>query len=73
MDINDIRGNGYVSGMLTMLAAWGGNWLITPAAHPDASSVRVAGVVAQVVVCAVLAIWFWRRAVRSAKPAQASA
>lgn len=46
MNVNDARGNGYVSGMFSVIAAWGGNWLITPAAHPNASSLREAAVVA---------------------------
>ena len=73
MNVNDARGNGYVSGMFSVIAAWGGNWLITPAAHPNASSLREAAVVAQVVLCAILALWFWRKAGRVFQPDQQSA
>ena len=52
-----------------MLAAMGGNWLITPMAHPDASSMLRVGVVAQVVVGLAVAVWCWRLAGRGAKKA----
>jgi len=68
MNTDAIRRNAFLSGMFSVGGAWGVNWLITPAAHPDASSLWVAAVVAQIVVCGVLAIWFWRRAGSSAQP-----
>jgi hypothetical protein len=65
MDAEKARRNGALAGMFMTIAAWGGNWLITPAAHPDASSARQAAVIAQVVIMAALAIWFWRRGGRA--------
>jgi hypothetical protein len=59
---NDVRRDAFLAGMLAAIAAWSVNWLITPAAHPDASTLRVASVVAQLLACGALAIWFWRRA-----------
>jgi|GEM_PF-4370297 len=69
MDVEKARGNGALAGMFLTIAAWGGNWLITPAAHPDASSAHQAAVIAQVVLSAALAIWFWRRGGRAASVA----
>lgn len=64
MDIKQARAGGALAGMFLTIAAWSFNWLITPAAHPDASSVREMAVIAQVVITAALGIWFWRRSGR---------
>ena len=66
MDIKQARSSGALAGVFLTIAAWGCNWLITPAAHPDASSVREAAVIAQVVITAALGVWFWRRGGRAA-------
>lgn len=65
MDIERARGNGALAGMFMTITAIGINWLITPAAYPDASAEQQFGVIAQVVVSAVLTLWFWRRAGRA--------
>jgi hypothetical protein len=59
MDVEKARGNGALSGVFLMIAASGAYWLNTP--HPDASSARQAAVIMQVILGAVLAIWFWHR------------
>jgi hypothetical protein len=57
-----------LAGVLLALAAQAGNWLITPMRHPDASNARWAGVVAQGVLCASVALWLvWRRRARRAR------
>ncbi|HEX6587809.1 MAG TPA: hypothetical protein VF039_02210 [Longimicrobiales bacterium] len=52
-------GSVFTAGLI--LAAAGGNWLITPMRHPDAGSVRTALVVLQIVVGVGLAVWANRR------------
>lgn len=69
MDVERARGNGALAGMFMMIAAIGINWLITPAAHPDASTAQQVGVIAQVIVSAALTLWFWRRAGRTSDSA----
>lgn len=69
METENARKYGALSGVFLMLAAMGGNWLITPMAHPDASSMLRVGVVAQVVVGLAVAVWCWRLAGRGAKKA----
>jgi hypothetical protein len=61
---------GMVAGMLFLLAANAGNWLITPMRHPDAGPIQQSWAVAQAVVCFVAAIWIIRRH-RSRRAAQA--
>jgi hypothetical protein len=63
MDVEKARGNGALAGMFLMIAASGAYWLNTP--HPDASSARQAVVIVQVILGAVLAIWFWHRGGRA--------
>jgi Na+/proline symporter len=58
------REYGALAGMLSTIAAWSVNWLITPMSHPTASSARQTAVVVQLVLCLLLAAWFWRRAGR---------
>ena len=67
--VEHARGWGALSGMLIMVAAFGGNWLITPMAHPDAGRLRTYGVIAQVLACTAAAIWSWTRATKSPDPA----
>ena len=44
------------------VAAQGGNWLITPMSHPDASDLRKYGVIAQVLICLGGSLWLmWRQ------------
>lgn len=70
MTADNARPLAFVAGMLTVVAADGVNWLVTP--HADASSARQIGVVLQVIVCAAVAWWCWRRSGRVA-PAAGSA
>lgn len=51
---------GMFAGMLVVFAAQSGNWLLTPAAHPDASELRRWGVALQVVIGLAGAIWLTR-------------
>jgi hypothetical protein len=48
---------GILAGMLIMVGAVSGNWLITPAQHPDASTLRTMGVVAQLVLGIGVGVW----------------
>ncbi|HEY3285945.1 MAG TPA: hypothetical protein VGJ96_02365 [Gemmatimonadaceae bacterium] len=65
MDSDKSFNSGMLAGVLLALAAQAGNWLITPMSHPDASNARWAGVVAQGLVCASVALWLvWRRRAR---------
>ena len=52
---------GLVAGMLLMLAARGGNWLITPASHPDSTSLDSWLTVAGMVVCVTVAVVLMRK------------
>jgi hypothetical protein len=58
---------GMLAGMLFCVAAQAGNWLITPITHPNSSTARVYGVVAQGVLCLGAALWlvFRERSVAS--------
>ena len=60
---------GWFAGFLMAIAAQGGNWLISPMAHPDASPLRRYGVIAQVVVCLGFSLWFTLRKRSSIPPA----
>jgi drug/metabolite transporter (DMT)-like permease len=73
MNVNDVRRDAFLAGMLAAVAAWSVNRLITPGAHPDASSLPFAGVVVQLLACGALAIWFWRRAGSGARRTPVSA
>lgn len=58
---NKIFKSGWIAGFLMAVAAQGGNWLITPMSHPDASTLRTYAVVAQVAICAGVSLWLtWR-------------
>jgi len=46
---------GMLAGMLLSVAAQAGNWLIT--SHPNASTARMYGVIAQCVLCLGAALW----------------
>lgn len=48
---------GVVAGMLIVVGAVSGNWLITPAQHPGASTLRTIGVVTQAVLALGLGVW----------------
>ena len=48
---------GVLAGMLIAFGAFSVNWLITPAQHPDASTLRTIGVVAQAVVGIGVGVW----------------
>lgn len=54
--------------VLWFVAASGVHWLITPAAHPDASTLRHVWVWIQVVVCGVAGWRLVRRARRAVTP-----
>lgn len=66
MDVERARGYGALAGVFLMIAAFGANWLMAP--QPDASTARQVAVIAQMVVSAALAIWFWRRGGQAASP-----
>jgi len=70
MSVNEIRSAGYLSGLLTMIAASGIYWLLTSAAGTQASTARELAVWAQVIVTGLPAILFWRRAGRAAVRAE---
>lgn len=63
---------GIFCGMLVMLALDGLHWFITPS-FDEASALRVAGVTAQIVVCALGALWLYAREKRSARAAMTPA
>ncbi len=44
---------GMLAGMLLIFAARGGNWLITPASHPDSTPFQLWATVVGIVVCGV--------------------
>lgn len=48
---------GVVAGMLIVVGAVSGNWLITLAQHPGASTLRTIGVVTQAVLALGLGVW----------------
>ena len=54
------REYGALAGLLWGAAAWSANWLLTPMAHPDASSARQAAVVGQLVVMLAAGLLCWR-------------
>jgi hypothetical protein len=56
---------GVMCGLLVSLAAQGGHWLITPIAHPDASTARYVGVWMQIIICAAGAAYLARVARKS--------
>lgn len=72
MHAEKARQYGATAGMLLMLVAWSGNWLITPMSHPSASSTRQMAVVIQAVVSLLLAAWCWRRAGQAVRWTQGS-
>lgn len=47
---------GFVAGVATMLAAVGVHWLITPARHPESTSVQRWGTIILVVLSAPVAV-----------------
>ena len=53
--------NGVVAGALLMLAAHWGNWLITPASHPDSTPLDSWLTVAGMVVCVTVAVVLIRK------------
>lgn len=59
---------GFVCGMLMTIGANGFYWFISTS-FDEASAFRVAGVTAQVVVCALAALWLYAREKRSARAA----
>ncbi|MGZ3332149.1 MAG: hypothetical protein ACXU91_12855 [Gemmatimonadaceae bacterium] len=63
---------GVLAGMLIVFGAVSGNWLITPAQHPDASTLRTIGVVAQLVLGIGVGAWLIVRE-RSLQKRQAAA
>ena len=50
---------GVLAGLLIAVGAMSGNWLITP--HPDASTLRTMGVVAQAVLAFGFGVWLIAR------------
>ncbi|MGZ3546093.1 MAG: hypothetical protein ACXWNY_13765 [Gemmatimonadaceae bacterium] len=63
---------GVLAGMLIAFGAFSVNWLITPAQHPDASTLRTIGVVAQAVLGIGIGVWMIVRE-RSLQKRQAAA
>ena len=61
MSSNRAFDSGMLAGILFMVAASAGHWLITPASHPDATTLRVAAVVVQAVGSLVFALILVRR------------
>lgn len=57
--INRARSFGFLGGMMLAVAAAGVFWLITPMAHPGATTMQSLLVIAQVVLGTVLAVWCW--------------
>ena len=53
--------NGVLVGALLMLAAHWGNWLITPASHPDSTPLDSWLTVAGMVVCVTVAVVLIRK------------
>ena len=51
---------GMVAGMLFTFAALGGNWLITPARHPDSTQFQLWAVVVGIVICLAGAVALFR-------------
>ena len=47
--------------LLLFVAARGGNWLITPMRHPNATDVQRWLVILQTILSAAGAVWFYRR------------
>jgi len=45
-----------------LIGALGGQWLITPASHPDAGTINVVAAWGQLIGGVALGIWGWRRA-----------
>jgi hypothetical protein len=59
---NKVFASGATAGFLLAVAAQGGNWLISPMSHPDASDLRKYGVIAQVLLCLGGSLWLmWRQ------------
>jgi hypothetical protein len=57
--------SGVLVGLLAMIGAQAIHWLITPANHPDASSMRTTAVVIQAIGAFGVAIWIaFRRSAR---------
>jgi hypothetical protein len=50
---------GAAAGFFLALAAWAGNWLITPMSHPDATTLRRTLVIAQALVCLAVALFLF--------------
>jgi hypothetical protein len=62
---------GVAAGFFLTLAAWAGNWLITPMSHPDATSLRRTLVIVQALACLAIALFlfFTKRPRVSSSPA----
>lgn len=59
---NKVFKAGWFAGFLMAVAAQGGNWLITPMSHPDASPARKYAVIGQIVICLGASLWLtWRQ------------
>ena len=67
MNTRRARQYAFLAGMLTMVACWGGYWLIS--SHAGASVAQERAVIAQVVIGGVLALWCWRHSARLDKAA----
>jgi hypothetical protein len=50
---------GVTAGFFLTLAAWSGNWLITPMSHPDATPLRTTLVIVQALVCLAIALFLF--------------
>jgi len=62
---------GVAAGFFLALAAWAGNWLITPMSHPGVTPLRRTLVIAQALVCLAIALFLFitKRPRVSASPA----
>ena len=69
--VNRARSFGFLGGLMLAMAAAGVFWLITPTAHPNATTLQSLLVIAQVVLGVVLAVWCWVAAGRAGGPADA--
>jgi hypothetical protein len=50
---------GVAAGFFLALAAWAGNWLITPMSHPDATPLRRTLVIVQALVCLAIGLFLY--------------
>lgn len=55
------RSDNLLGGLLLLIAGKGGNWLITPMRHPEATTLDYVLTWAQVILCLAAGIWLlWK-------------